>query len=153
MVQKFKEYLAESKTLKNQLSKVDYSRVLDVVSGKSELSDELYQKLYQILAIDMPYGTAKARTGDPSQWISDNLGKYVVESEVQSKKTPYEFGYHAHQKGIMCAPSRDKEFIEFCRKTEKQSKYDKEAGLPHWPSAGSQAGWRAGWHASDTAGI
>lgn len=37
--------------------------------------DDLYDQLYEYyLSIgEMPYGTAKARDGDPYQWISDRL--------------------------------------------------------------------------------
>jgi hypothetical protein len=40
-----------------------------------ELSDELYDKLfeYYVNSGDMPYGTAKARDGDPYQWICDTV--------------------------------------------------------------------------------
>ena len=39
-----------------------------------ELSDHLYDALFDYYAPDMPYGVAKARTGDPSQWIADRFG-------------------------------------------------------------------------------
>ena len=38
------------------------------------LSDHLYDALFDYYAPDMPYGVAKARTGDPSQWIADRFG-------------------------------------------------------------------------------
>lgn len=43
--------------------------------ASGELSETLYEKAYgYYLALgEMPYGTAKARTGDPYQWISDRL--------------------------------------------------------------------------------
>ena len=33
----------------------------------------VYEKLYEIYWQDMPYGTAKGRTGDPYEWISEKL--------------------------------------------------------------------------------
>ena len=33
--------------------------------------DDLYE--YYLNSGDMPYGTAKARTGDPHQWVFDRL--------------------------------------------------------------------------------
>jgi len=43
-----------------------------------ELSDELYENLFDYFTMEtkeMPYGTAKARTGDPYEWISDKLNE------------------------------------------------------------------------------
>lgn len=42
---------------------------------KDEMSDELYDKLFQFFADtgEMPYGTMKARTGDPYIWIHDKI--------------------------------------------------------------------------------
>lgn len=37
------------------------------------LSRELFEDLYDLWVFDMPYGTAKARDGDPDQWIFDRL--------------------------------------------------------------------------------
>jgi hypothetical protein len=38
-----------------------------------DLSDHLYDALYDYYHDDMPYGVAKARSGDPYEWISDRL--------------------------------------------------------------------------------
>jgi hypothetical protein len=38
-----------------------------------ELSDELYDALYDYYQEDMPYGTKKARTGDPYEWVADRF--------------------------------------------------------------------------------
>ena len=38
-----------------------------------DLSDHLYDALFDYYHEDMPYGVAKARTGDPYEWISDRL--------------------------------------------------------------------------------
>ena len=37
------------------------------------LSDELFDALYDYYQDDMPYGVQKARTGDPHQWIADRI--------------------------------------------------------------------------------
>src|ERR1035441_8739169 len=37
------------------------------------LSKEFQYALYEYYSPDMPYGTAKARTGDPDQWIEEHL--------------------------------------------------------------------------------
>lgn len=39
----------------------------------SELEYKVYEKLYEIYYQDMPYGTAKARDGDPMEWVSEKL--------------------------------------------------------------------------------
>jgi len=38
-----------------------------------EMSDALYDALYDYYFDDMPYGTKKARTGDPHEWVSDRF--------------------------------------------------------------------------------
>ena len=40
-----------------------------------ELSDDLYHALYDYYFDDMPYGTQKARTGDPHEWVADRFAK------------------------------------------------------------------------------
>jgi hypothetical protein len=39
-----------------------------------EVSDELHDALYDYYFDDMPYGTKKARTGDPYEWVADRFG-------------------------------------------------------------------------------
>lgn len=46
------------------------------IEGTTEnLSDELFEKIYTHYALtgEMPYGVAKARTGDPYEWIHNTL--------------------------------------------------------------------------------
>jgi len=38
-----------------------------------QMSDELYDALYDYYHDDMPYGTKKARTGDPHEWVADRF--------------------------------------------------------------------------------
>jgi hypothetical protein len=56
-----------------------WKEVQDVASGKvDDLSDELYELLFDSeFASDMPYGTKKARTGDPFQWLVAKIRKVV----------------------------------------------------------------------------
>jgi hypothetical protein len=44
-----------------------------------ELADDLYDALFDYYSDtgDMPYGTAKARDGDPYEWIAQNLNSYL----------------------------------------------------------------------------
>lgn len=48
-----------------------------VVDGELDLVIDLYEglylKLYGHFVNEMPYGTAKARDGDPDQWIQEHL--------------------------------------------------------------------------------
>lgn len=39
------------------------------LEDRCEISEELYSDLYCLWVEDMPYGTAKARDGDPYEWI------------------------------------------------------------------------------------
>lgn len=48
----------------------------------SSFEDIVYDKLYELYWQDMPYGTAKARDGDPYEWISEKLfNDYVTKVE------------------------------------------------------------------------
>jgi len=40
-----------------------------------ELSDDLYNALYDYYDDDMPYGVKKARSGDPHEWVADRFAK------------------------------------------------------------------------------
>jgi hypothetical protein len=42
-----------------------------------DMSDDLYDALYDYYFDDMPYGTKKARTGDPHEWISDRFAQDI----------------------------------------------------------------------------
>jgi len=48
-----------------------------------DLNDDLYHALYDYYSDngEMPYGVAKARTGDPYNWISDKLGQELGVNE------------------------------------------------------------------------
>jgi hypothetical protein len=48
------------------------------------ISDEQYEKLFEIYVQEMPYGTAKARTGDPTEWIQkriEDLASRLIQKE------------------------------------------------------------------------
>jgi len=49
---------------------------VDLFVNGSDLSEELYDDLYEYYAFtiaEMPYGTAKARDGDPFEWITERF--------------------------------------------------------------------------------
>jgi hypothetical protein len=63
---------------KFKLSDADSTDVLDFATGDTdwyELSDEARDTLYNHYAPDMPFGMAKATTGDPIEFILKTLQK------------------------------------------------------------------------------
>lgn len=42
--------------------------------AKDDLTENLFEFLFEHYLHEMPYGTAKARDGDPYQWLTDKLG-------------------------------------------------------------------------------
>jgi len=56
------------------LSDEEIEQVVNWVAG-DEISDELFEKLYSYYLDngEMPYGVAKARTGDPHTWVLDRM--------------------------------------------------------------------------------
>jgi hypothetical protein len=54
--------------------------VSDFKAG-GEITDDLYHALYDYYFDDMPYGTKKARDGDPYEWVSDRLADELGISE------------------------------------------------------------------------
>jgi hypothetical protein len=52
-----------------------FRKILD--GGEVNDNEKLYDELYEYFLEDMPYGTQKARDGDPVEWITmrlDDLG-------------------------------------------------------------------------------
>lgn len=47
------------------------------------IDDDIDYKLYELLHDKMPYGVAKARTGDPKSWICDHLSGLPREDFVE----------------------------------------------------------------------
>lgn len=52
------------------------------LSGDGEMQ-ALYDDLFQHFMPDMPYGTAKARTGDPMNWIADKLHTLGITDDMK----------------------------------------------------------------------
>ena len=48
-----------------------YAKILD--DGEVNDNEQLYDELFEYFLEDMPYGTAKARDGDPVEWITMRL--------------------------------------------------------------------------------
>lgn len=56
-----------------------WKEVEDIASGKvGDISEELYELLFNSkFASKMPYGTQKARTGDPYNWLIAKIRKAI----------------------------------------------------------------------------
>ena len=52
---------------------LDHAEAVAEFAASGELDGELYEALYEHWLSEMPYGTAKARTGDPGVWIAERL--------------------------------------------------------------------------------
>ena len=50
-----------------------FSKEVANFKENGDLDDDLYDALYDYYFDDMPYGTKKARTGDPYEWVSQRL--------------------------------------------------------------------------------
>jgi hypothetical protein len=50
-----------------------YKRDVKDFAQTGNMSDALYDVLYDYYFDDMPYGTKKARTGDPHEWVADRF--------------------------------------------------------------------------------
>jgi hypothetical protein len=51
-----------------------FKRDVKDFEATGEVSDELHNALYDYYFDDMPYGTKKARDGDPYEWVADRFG-------------------------------------------------------------------------------
>jgi hypothetical protein len=53
----------------------DVDAMMDIRDGTAKLDEPLFDKLYDIFVFsgDMPYEIAKARTGDPYEWIEKHI--------------------------------------------------------------------------------
>lgn len=60
------------------------------VNGEEDLysEPELMEKLYDYYWEEIPYGIAKARTGDPDQWFYDKLST-LFNKELKTEATTY----------------------------------------------------------------
>ena len=54
-----------------------YKRDVKDFEATGEMSDALYDVLYDYYFDDMPYGTKKGRDGDPYEWIGDRFAKDI----------------------------------------------------------------------------
>ena len=57
------------------ITKEDEIKIIRILEGEMEIYDdqELSDKLYEYYQYEMPYGTQKARDGDPYEWMHERL--------------------------------------------------------------------------------
>lgn len=62
---------------KFNMSKDDAENVAQSINDGIEMRDDVWDTVYNFYIEngEMPYGTAKARDGDPYEWIGDTLEK------------------------------------------------------------------------------
>ncbi len=63
------------KDLLSKLSRDEVQQLMRVLTDRDDIMHHhnLYKKLYYHFVNDMPYGTAKGRTGDPAEWLLNRL--------------------------------------------------------------------------------
>jgi len=76
----FQQYLNEdiyANALRKKLTPEEIKRIDSFVDSEGEewddLEGDLYDKLMDFFADEMPYGVMKARTGDPMEWMYDKF--------------------------------------------------------------------------------
>jgi hypothetical protein len=91
----FIKYLSEQKiltendnTMRHIISRFKHE-VRNFING-DELDDDLYHALYDYYSDhgEMPYGTMKARTGDPYEWVTMRFDRDVHDYSVDDKDVP-----------------------------------------------------------------
>ena len=73
--------------------KLEVHRFLSSKIGWTEMSQDVQLKLYEKYYQLMPYGIAKARTGDPDQWIFNHItriGEQAARKALEEGKTKFE---------------------------------------------------------------
>jgi hypothetical protein len=63
---------------------------VDVFIETGELTDALFDVLYEYYFDEMPYGVAKARTGDPHAWIADKFHEQLEREGLVGQEQPVE---------------------------------------------------------------
>ena len=132
----------EQDHLKQHLGSHLYSKLEKSMRLGDDFPDDLYDNLYEYYMDEMPYGTAKGRTGDPYQWISDKLN--VVFPELNEGRI--EGGVWTAKPGNVPAPM-DPEGVPAQRAT-KTFPAVKPAPTPTAPSSAPMGTIKGGvWNA------
>lgn len=59
-----------------QICEKHKDEIPDFLEGHG-MSDDMFQDLYNYYFDEMPYGTKKARDGDPEEWIAERFNEDV----------------------------------------------------------------------------
>jgi len=113
-----------------------------------DLSDALYDALYDYYHHDMPYGVQKARTGDPHEWVSDRFGSDLGIGGYGGNSPGIpdsDYGMERESAGDY-APERDPHSVDGGMDNELLYDDDEEKNSSVMPAlAGSAAGGAAGY--------
>jgi hypothetical protein len=63
----------EQEQLKSHIGAHMYRQLENTLKTGDDFGDNLFDVLYDYYMDEMPYGVAKARTGDPTQWLQDKV--------------------------------------------------------------------------------
>lgn len=72
--------LLQDSGLTEGFSPAEISKITTALKSGADISDGLMDKLVDLFIDDMPYGTAKARDGDPYNWVTDHLDSIYSKS-------------------------------------------------------------------------
>jgi hypothetical protein len=113
-----------------------------------DMSDALYDALYDYYHHDMPYGVQKARTGDPYEWVSDRFGSDLGIGGYGGNSPGIpdsDYGMERESAGDY-APERDPHSVDGGMDNELLYDDDEEKNSSVMPAlAGSAAGGAAGY--------
>jgi len=73
-----KGYIPQSTTIKSLLTKEQQEILTAIINEDAtffdnEITEDIYNILFEYYMDEMPYGIMKARTGDPDKWILNQL--------------------------------------------------------------------------------
>ena len=59
---------------------IKFAKDIKVFTESDDMSDALYDALYEYYLNngEMPYGVAKARDGDPYEWVADRFCEEII---------------------------------------------------------------------------
>lgn len=80
--------MVESDTLNHILNRFKFE--INKFENTGELDNDLYDELFDYYSDlgEIPYGIAKARSGDPYQWIANKLDELLSEKDIEEAVDP-----------------------------------------------------------------
>jgi hypothetical protein len=89
----------------------DYPEDVEEFKQTGELSSDLYDALFGFYEDQMDYGTAKARTGDPYNFIADKLSDALGLDEAYEKLPPEELGLDKFSQAALAGGQRKRDAL------------------------------------------